>query len=713
MPAILMVASACPLHAQETDSVRTVTLNEVVVSSSYRQRIERASAQKVHPLDERFLREHFAGNLVQTLASVPGVHSMDIGANFSKPMIRGMGFNRISVIENGIKQEGQQWGADHALEMDIFNVERVMVRKGPSSLLYGSDAMGGAIELARRPAPSFNQVYGEAVLFGKSVNGTLGASAMLGVRKDAWHTQLRFSEQHFGDYRIPADTIVYLTQRQPVHGRRLKNTAGFERALALFSEYRKGGYGATYAVSDVYQKAGFFPGAHGIPDVSRLQDDGNSRRVDLPYSVANHLKVSSRQQYFRERTAFYWDVGFQHNHREEWSLFHTHYGNQPVPQKNPDKELAFSLATVQSFLKADLFASARWKHTAGWDVQYQRNRIAGYSFLLPAYARFTTGVLWLSAFQPNDRVSLSGGLRYDYGKMDIAAFRDVYLETYLRERAYAEETVEAYIWRSARVNRHFGDVSGSLGFSWEPGHGHLLKVHLGRSFRLPGAYELASNGVHHGAFRHEQGDASLASERGWQMDVAYRLEREPVSFSVSPFISRFDNYIQLKPTGEWSILPHAGQIYRYTGAKALFAGTEVEFGMDFLCNLAYRFAGEYVYTHNLDEHTPLSYSPPASMRNRLEWRVKMLKFHAELHSIATQRRVARNEDMTPGANLWHLGAAAGIPVKGTDVEVVFSIRNLLNTTYYNHLSFYRKVEIPEPGRNFQLIIKVPFKSKLK
>jgi iron complex outermembrane receptor protein len=709
---MMMIAFTYPLHAQETDSIRTVTLSDVVVNSSYRQRIERASAQKVHPLDERFLREHFAGNLVQTLASVPGVHSMDIGAGFSKPMIRGMGFNRIAVIENGIKQEGQQWGADHALEMDLFNVERVIVRKGPSSLLYGSDAMGGAIELAQRPAPSVDQVYGEAILFGKSVNGTLGASAMLGIRKKALHTRLRFSEQHFGDYRIPADTIVYLTQRLPVHGRKLKNTAGLERDVALFSEFRKGGYHAAYTVSDVYQKSGFFPGAHGIPDASRLQDDGNSRHADLPYSMANHLKVSSRQQYLREQAAFYWDAGFQHNRREEWSLFHTHYGNQPVPQKDPDKELAFSLATVQSFLKADLFATARWKHTAGWDIQYQRNRIAGYSFLQPAYERFTTGVLWLSVFRPNDRVSLSGGIRYDYGKMDIAAFRDVYLETYLSERAYAGEMIETYIWRSTRVNRHFGDVSGSLGLDWEPGRGHSLKAHLGRSFRLPGAHELASNGVHHGAFRHEQGDASLASERGWQLDVSYTREREHVSLSASPFVSWFDHYIYLKPTGEWSILPHAGQIYRYTGAEVLLAGAEVEFGMDLPYRLAYRFAGEYVYTHNLNEHTPLSFSPPASMRNRLEWRAKALQFHMELHSIATQNHVARNEDITRGTTLLHLGAVAGIPIKGMNFEVVFSLRNLFNTSYYNHLSFYRKVEIPEPGRNFQLLIKIPFNSKL-
>lgn len=133
---------------------------------------------------KEFLREHFTGNLIQTLGTLPGVHSMDIGSGFSKPMIRGMGFNRISVVENGIKQEGQQWGADHGLELDAFNAGQVSIRKGPASLLYGSDAMGGAIELVPLPLPAGNRLFGEASLLGKSVNGTLGGSLMLGVKKE-------------------------------------------------------------------------------------------------------------------------------------------------------------------------------------------------------------------------------------------------------------------------------------------------------------------------------------------------------------------------------------------------------------------------------------------------------------------------------------------------------------------------------------------------
>jgi iron complex outermembrane receptor protein len=637
---------------------------------------------------------------------------MDIGSGFAKPMIRGMGFNRIAVSENSIKQEGQQWGADHGLEIDAFGVERVIIRKGPSSLLYGSDAMGGVIEITRLPAPENNQIYGELALLGKSVNGTLGGSIMSGIKNNAWHIKLRLSGQHFADYRIPKDTIVYLTQRLPVARRRLKNTAGFEHDAGLFAEYRNGKYYAVYAISNTFQKVGFFPGAHGIPDASRVKDDRNSRNVDLPYSTVNHLKITANQQFRLNTTTIRWDAGFQNNHREEWSLFHTHYGNQTAPETDPNRELVFSLNTFSSSLKADWDLSDRWQHTIGWDVQYQRNSIDGYSFLLPKYSRFSTGLLWLSVFRLNSRLSISGGMRYDYGTMNITAHKDTYLERYLIDR-YPSDIVESYKWRSYGVNRDFDDVSGSVGISWIPNPRQQIKVNIGRSFRLPGANELAANGVHHGTFRHEQGNAMLVSERGWQFDASYTCEYRRVLFVVNPFFSLFDNYIYLRPTGEWSILPHAGQIYRYTEAKAIFAGTEVELSINLFDGLRFNISGEYVYTHNRDEHTPLSFSPPASMRNSLTWTHNALQLRAELQSIATQNRVARNEDITAGVNLLHFGATVKIRYKDTNADITFSLRNICNTRYYNHLSFYRKVEIPEPGRNLQLSIKIPFKNNLK
>lgn len=120
---------------------------------------------------------------MQAVENIPGVQAMDIGSGFSKPMIRGMGFNRVAVLENGIKQEGQQWGADHGLELDAFNVDAVNVMKGPASLLYGSDAMGGVIDIAPVLVPAENMLFGDVTLLGKSVNETIGASLMLGYQK--------------------------------------------------------------------------------------------------------------------------------------------------------------------------------------------------------------------------------------------------------------------------------------------------------------------------------------------------------------------------------------------------------------------------------------------------------------------------------------------------------------------------------------------------
>ncbi|MDR0757153.1 MAG: TonB-dependent receptor, partial [Tannerella sp.] len=539
----------------------------------------------------------------------------------------------------------------------------------------------------------------------KSVNDALAGSLMLGLKKDGWYGKMRYSEQHFGDYRIPADTVVYLTQRQPVYGRRLKNTAGFERDASVYAEHRAGRRISRYALSNVYQKTGFFPGAHGIPDISRLQDDGNSRNIELPYSTVNHLKVATRQQYMiGDGTVCSLDAGYQNNRREERSRFHTHYAGQTQPQKDPDRELAFNLNTfsLSSRIRADGLSGL--EHTAGWDAQYQQNSIGGYSFLLPAYRRFTAGMYWLASSRLSETFSVSGGIRYDYGWINISAYADPYLADYLAGRGYTADRAEAYKWRSYPVDRRFGDFSGSLGIVWEPSDVHLFKANVGRSFRLPGANELAANGVHHGTFRHEQGDPSLPSERGWLLDVSYSHASPGISLVLSPYAGLFDSYIYLQPSGEWSALPHAGQIYRHVGADAVTAGAEISFDVDFLRYFHYRFMGEYVYTYNRNEHVPLAFSPPASFRNTLSAKWKMFDIHTEWECVSAQNRVARNEERTPGAHLFHAALSVRLPF----AEIILSMRNLTNASYFNHLSFYRKMEIPEPGRNILLMIKTPF-----
>ena len=711
--AMLLFVSCLSVFAQSADSTANVELESVIVTgSSFKTIRNRKSAIVVDVVEKRFLKEYFTGNLMQSLEHMPGVRSMDIGSGFSKPMIRGMGFNRISVSENGIKQEGQQWGSDHGLEIDAFNVERVIIRKGPSSLLYGSDAMGGVIEISQAPPPFENQIFGDIVLLGKTVNENIGGSVSLGIKKDSWYGKLRYSEQQFGDYRIPTDTIIYLTQQIPIHGRKLKNTAGIERNFNFYSEYKKWRYSSNYAVSNAYQKVGFFPGAHGIPDASRIHDDGDSRNIELPHSLVNHFKLTSHQQYMWDNVIGSWDFGFQNNHREEWSLFHTHYGAQLPPAIDPDKELEFNLDTYSSLVKVKMLISSLWELDGGWDMQFQNNNIDGYSFLLPAYKRFTSGLFGVVNWNISQDMLLSGGLRYDYCGVDAKEYKDPYLKDYLHGFGYDDSLLKRYEWRSYSVNRKFSNLSGSLGIVWSIKNKHLLKSNIGNSFRLPGANELSSNGVHHGTFRHEQGDPMLDSERGWHIDMSYQYAGQRVNMSLSPFVNWFENYIHLRPTGEWSVLPHAGQIYRYTGNKAIFAGAEIDIDVGLFAGFVYKFVGEYVYTYNIDERTPLSFSPPPSMRNTLMWRKKQHHSYVELLSIATQNRTAKNEDPTKGAHLLQLGVNTSCKIGEINIDIGLTIQNVFDTKYYNHLSFYRKVEIPEPGRNFQLLIKIPFQYKL-
>lgn len=695
------------------DSLLTEELPEVTIAGSGKQVVNKRNALQLEVADSDYLRKHFSGNLIQSLNTLPGVQSMDIGSGFSKPVIRGLGFNRISFVENGIKQEGQQWGADHGLETDPFNAEQVVILKGPASLLYGSDAMGGVIEVKHNPLPPGNRFFGEGVVLAKSVNSSLGASVLLGLKYNKWYSKIRYTEQHFRDYRVPTDTILYLTYKMPVYNRRLKNTAGKERHVNFHSRYRNNRYQAVFNISNSYQKAGFFPGAHGIPDIDRLQDDGNSGNIDLPYSMANHFKTSLGQQYLFDKFTLEWDLGYQRNHREEWSLFHTHYDNQPAPVVNPNKELEFVLDTYNSTIRLRNMRSGKLEHSVGWDIQYQNNDISGYNFLLPAYERLSSGVSWMGNYTVSSALSFSGGIRYDYGRLNIHSFFDNYLQEYLLQRGYDEETASANALRSAKVDKDFGDISGSVGMIWEISDKYLFKANIGRSFRLPGANELASNGVHHGTFRHEQGDESLKSERGWQLDMSFSYHSGNVSVELSPFVSWFDNYIYLQPTGEWSVLPHAGQIYKYTGAEALFTGGEIAVNVALFRNLNYRLSGEYVYTYNFDRKTPLSFSPPASVRNAVEWHYKRINVGAEYHYIHKQDRIAQNEDATPGAHLFNLTAALDIPIGKTNAQLTLSCRNLFDRKYFNHLSFYRRVEIPEPGRNFQVLLRIPFHVELK
>ncbi len=691
-------------------------VNEVAVKSN---RMDTAKSRKTEVISADFLSQNMSGTFIKSLERLPGVNAMDIGANSSKPVIRGMGFNRVVVSENGVKQEGQQWGADHGMEIDPFNIETAEIVKGASGIEYGSDAIGGYINIINDHVPVPHSLSGTASILAKSVNGTLGASVYVQSRAEKQYLKVRVSVLDFGDYSVPTDHIVYLDRVVPVYHQKLKNTAGKEYDAYVQWGYVSDSYKTSLTLSNVYQKSGFFPGAHGVPDINRVQDDGNSRNIDYPFQMANHSKLLNSHKIYFDSSELSIDLAYQYNIRQEQSLFHTHYSNQPVPEKDPNLEFDFRLGTYSVNTKYVVKSVDNHRIETGVQMQYRNNDVAGYNFLLPEY---TSGALGLFV---KDEITLSSswrlylGLRYDASNLKTSSYYDSILYSYLIGQGMSADEANRYAWRSAGINTSFGDFSWLVGAVYQPSNPWLIRLNVGKAFRMPTAIELASNGVHHGSFRHEGGDANLDSEKGYYADMSMEYRENKWSMGLSPYAYYFSNYLFLQPTGTWSSLPHAGQVYQYSQSAAILAGLEWSAHLQIAPRLKAEATVEYVYNRQVSSEPskryPLPFTPPLNgflelgyqLKNAAAWHGKT-RFFVNSRMAASQNRVARNEKATDGYVIFGAGVSTNLAWPSPHTELVLQGFNLMNTKYYNHISFYRQVEIPEQGRNIQFMLKVPF-----
>src|SRR5690606_21842427 len=246
-----------------------------------------------------FVYRNLGGSLMKTLERLPGVQTIGIGSGQSKPLIRGLGFNRVVVVDRGIKHEGQQWGADHGLEIDQFAAGEVELIKGAASFAYGSDAIGGVIDIKPFPVPAENTAGGSVDLVGKSYNNLYGTSLNLFGRKNNWFADARFTWQDYSDYRVPADTVYVYDYAVRLHENHLRNTAGHETNVHLGAGYTGDRFRSVFYLSNVYNKSGFFANAHGLEprNVDAEWHDSSERDVQMPSQQVNHLKLINRSAY--------------------------------------------------------------------------------------------------------------------------------------------------------------------------------------------------------------------------------------------------------------------------------------------------------------------------------------------------------------------------------------------------------------------------------
>ena len=685
-------------------------LEDVEVNGKTHKREAQELATVSHTVSKDFLDKNRENSLMQTLKNIPGVSTINIGTGQSKPVIRGLGFNRVVVVQNSIKHEAQQWGNDHGLEIDQYEVETVKIIKGPASLQYGSDAIAGVVDIQAPKLPGQNSLKGEVNLLGETNNDLLGVSAGIQGRKNKWFYRGRLTYRDYGDYKVPTDRINYENYIFELHDNNLRNTAGKEADASLGIGFISGNLKSETNFSNVNAKNGFFANAHGLEVRSSSIDyDSSNRDIDLPYHKVNHFKITNNTSAGIGNHTLQLDLGYQNNHREELSEPVPH-GYMPTP---PDsKERIFDKNTYTLNIKDSFSPNQRHDVTAGVNLEYQDNNIGGWGFLIPSYNRFTVGAFTYDQFEIHPDLHLLAGLRYDYGVLDSKSHYDWYPSTVNNSDG---STSYVYLQRAKNKTLDFSNFSTSLGISYIDKN-TTYKINLGKSFRMPLANELASDGVNYHMYRYERGNLELDPESSYQLDLEVDHSSDSFSFGVSPFVNLFENFIYLNPTSNYY---ETLQIYEYTQSKVFRAGGEIRASTTVLKNLQLDASAEYVYSRQTSgpkKGFTLPFSPPLSGLFSASYQLKDFLFlekpqiRADYRVTAAQNEIVPPEEVTEAYQVLNMSFTAQMNlIKSTKpIELRAKLNNVLNTHFYDHTSFYRLIDVPEPGRNLSISLTIPF-----
>jgi len=692
-----------------------VTLGMVVVSEEHAKQEESLQADHIH---EDFFQKNLEGSFAKAIEKLPGISAINVGVGIAKPVIRGLSSNRIIVNHQGIKQESQQWGSDHGLEIDQFAVERVEIIKGPGSLQYGSDGLGGVINIMPEKILPENSFKGSLLGLYKTNNDHIGGSAKLGFNVKNWFLSARYSLQDFADYQVPADQFEYNSFTLPIYNNRLKNTAGNESNLSISAGVSKD-WGVTRLLYSHYSlDAGLFSGAIGVPRSYALTDDGNYRDLDVPKQQVDHYKIYLHQLFFFGDNHLTIDAGFQRNLRQEFSQPEFH--SIPLSQLEDlnDKlaiELLLETFTIASHYQYDVNPSL--SNIIGINAQWQSNKRDGFEYLLPDFKTFRGGIYSIIKKEISHHFMMNGGLRLDFGHNDTDFNRQYVWDS-------NENIVDSLI--SPSTDDMFFNWSASVGANYTlEDEKWVFKANLGKSFRVPYPAETVSNGIHHGTFRHEQGTPDLNSEHGYQLDLGATLNGNRFQASLAYYFNYFDNYIYLGPTfpARFSRLPEAGQIFQYRQDDAIYSGFELEWDLNITKMIDIGQAIEFVQSYNTSTSLALPFTPPPSIRTEFQFAPGTKKWlhdpylefsHQYYFAASGGLRVDRSERSTPDYHLLDLGIGTDLELgKGEqEIKIKLQVQNMMNTKYLSHLSRYRIINVPEQGRNIVLTVNIPFSGKL-
>ncbi|MCB2378725.1 TonB-dependent receptor [Hymenobacter sp. BT635] len=696
----------------------TTEIGQVVVTGVSASTEMRRSPVPTTVVDRTQLNQAAATNAIDAIAHTPGISQITTGAAISKPVIRGLGANRVITLNNGAKQEGQQWGDEHGIEIDEYAIERAEIIKGPGSLLYGSDGMAGVVNFLAPDPVEEGKVLGSVAVNYQTNNRLQGYSLMNAGNKNGFNWLVRGSGKIAGPYRNRYDGPVYNSGFRELDGNGyvgVNKSWGFSHLT--FNSFNQE-VGLVEGERD--EETGRFlrpvnVGGDAVAEVPVSDQDLRGYDLDVPKQQINHLRIGSDNNFILGQSRLTLNVGWQQNLRRE-------FGDVLAPT---DPSLYFQLRTLDYAARYFLPEANGWNTTIGLSGMRQENMNKGVEFLIPAYRLLDGGVFTVTK-KTFGSFDLSGGLRYDIRRITADA---LYLDPDTEQPVSSGEGEEKF----GGFTSTFRNVSGSLGGAFNVTEKLLLKANVSRGFRAPNIAELGSNGIHEGTIRYELGDAGLKAETSLQLDGGVSYDTEHISLSLDAFRNQIQNYI-FPERVEDAVSEEGDPIFRYSQGDARLTGGEVTVDvhphpLDWL-----HFENSFSMVRALQLNQPegqqyLPFIPADRLQSTL--RVNFRKVgNSRLSNLyargGVEHTFAQNrffsafdtETRTPGYTLVNLGL--GSDIVNARAQTLFSLyltaNNLFDVGYQSHLSRLKyaaynvsngRTGVFNMGRNVSLKLVVP------
>ncbi len=665
-----------------------IEANEVVVTGTVSGADSKKNSTSVGVLTHDEMIDRPSTNLIDAISKVGGVSQITTGQAISKPVIRGLSYNRIVTLSDGVKQQGQQWGDEHGIEIDQYSADRVEVLRGAASLLYGADALGGVINILEPLTVPDGTIKGE-VLSNYSTNaGLTSSSAMLTGNEHGFVWRGRGTYKNAYSFKTPD---YYF----PNSGYNETSTEG------MVGLNKKWGY-SHVNVSYFKNNIGFYEPALNNEGVL-VNDEGDpftdaelkDRNLAFPRQAISHFKVAVNNNFLFNKGNLKLDLGYQNNVRKE------------LPNEIPG--LFFDLNTYSLDAKYYVNAKNGWQPVIGLSTDHGQSKNKGVEYLIPAYNNFGVGVFYYIK-KDWENSSFNAGVRYDY------------------RQNKGDGLIVDGEQKFTDFKTTFSNVSGAAGYTHQFTDKFNFKANLSTGYRAPNPAEQASNGVHEGTFRYEKGSSNLKAEKSYQTDVTFQYATEVMDLSASFYNNYIKDYIFLsQKNGETIDVPddngqtHTLALYRYSQDNADLYGTDASLIFHPVKLIHFENTFSYVHAQNLATKNPIPFIPAASLRDELRFEptIKGLKsayFSIGLDNYFAQNRVDDFETTTSGYSLLRAGIGTAFNLGKQQIRLNISGNNLLDKKYYDHLSRFKPGRLDEAdptfgiynlGRNITFGIYVP------